>query len=117
MAGKQTQKLVNCKQLEESGKLTGLVPLDAFESKRSLTNSTESTNSPFGDSDSNISSTDNEQVSTAIDHEVYGIRSSLETSVYLEKKTAEQGSVKNSSVSAKNSDRGFSPAKMSRSAN
>ncbi|KAL2475824.1 Serine/threonine-protein kinase D6PKL2 [Abeliophyllum distichum] len=112
---KSIPKLVNCEQSEESGKLTRLVPLDAVESKRLLTSSTESTNSPSGNCDSNITSTDNEQVSTAVNPEVYGIRSSLETSVYLEKKTAEQGSVKNSSVSAKNSDGGFSPAKTSRS--
>ncbi|CAA2960550.1 serine threonine- kinase D6PKL2 [Olea europaea subsp. europaea] len=112
---KQTKsKLVNCKQYEESGILTGLVLLDATETKRLLTNSTQCTNSPTGNSDSNISSTHDEQVLTDVDPEVYEITSSQETSVYLEKKTAEQGSVKNTSVSAKNSDGGCSPATMSR---
>ncbi|XP_022848293.1 serine/threonine-protein kinase D6PKL1-like [Olea europaea var. sylvestris] len=113
---KQTKsKLVNCKQYEESGILTGLVLLDATETKRLLTNSTQCTNSPTGNSDSNISSTHDEQVLTDVDPEVYEITSSQETSVYLEKKTAEQGSVKNTSVSAKNSDGRCSPAKMNRS--
>lgn len=77
------------------------LPIEDVESKRSSTNLNESSYTLSGNSDSKISSSRSEQVSTTVDLDVHETTSSLETTVDQEKKTSDLGSVKNSSVSAK----------------
>ncbi|XP_057765108.1 serine/threonine-protein kinase D6PKL1 [Salvia miltiorrhiza] len=109
-------KLIKPEKSEESGTVTAGEPREDVESKLSRINLEDSLNVSPGNSDSKISSTRSEQVSTTGDVGVRENEISLETSEDQEKKISNPSSAKNSSVSAKISDGPNGLAKTSGSA-
>ncbi|KAH6837718.1 D6 protein kinase like 2 [Perilla frutescens var. hirtella] len=109
-------KLVKPEKSEDSGTETAGEPIEDVESKISRINLHDPLNVSSGNSDSQISSTRSEQVSTTGDVDVHENESLLQTSNNEEKKTSEPSSMKNSSASAKVSDGLNNLAKTSGSA-
>ncbi|OIT22431.1 PREDICTED: serine/threonine-protein kinase D6PKL2-like [Nicotiana attenuata] len=97
-------------KLPESGKITTHVVDPALNDKKSANNQKGSSDLSI---DKSNTPTDIQNVLTPARHEANGTRSSLESSTDQEKKTSEQTSGKNSSVSAKVSDGTSSLAKTS----
>ncbi|KAL2524138.1 Serine/threonine-protein kinase D6PKL2 [Abeliophyllum distichum] len=114
MASKTGDRLFKEMQQKGNGVQLEIEPNDCKNG--SSIDSKDSANLLSGKSGSNIASANIEQVSMAVDSEVNEIRSSQESSVDQGKKTIEQGSMKNSSVSANVSDGASSLAQTSGSA-
>lgn len=109
-------KLIKSEKSEESGMAASGEPREDAESQLSRINLEDSLDVSPGNSDSKVSSTRSEQVSTTGDVDVRENEVSLDTSEDQEKKVSNPSSAKVSSVSAKISDVPNSLAKTSGSA-